>query len=79
MERLHLELDLTVNEHTHTQNKYHHTNIHNIFLQRGLRLLILCIAMFFVVVYAAITESTADHRLGEAHFHTNSAIFNAFT
>ena len=26
MERLHLELDLTVNEHTRMQNKYQHTN-----------------------------------------------------
>jgi hypothetical protein len=38
------------------------------FLQRGLRLLILCGAMFLVVVYAAITESTSDHRLGEDSF-----------
>ena len=61
-----------MNIHVHTTNT--NTLIQNIFLQRGLRLLILCVAMFFVVVYAAITESTSDHRLGEAHFHTNSAI-----
>jgi hypothetical protein len=31
---------------------------------RGFRLLILCICMFAVVIYAAIIESQADVRLG---------------